>query len=153
MAGQDLFGKDWALVTAGPIGKHNSMTISWGSLGILWGKRVITVYVKPARYTHDFIEENDRFVVSFFKEEYRKALGFMGAKSGRDIDKDAAAGLTPFDHDGVTLYKEATASIICRKIYWNDFDPAVIPEDVKATYYETQAPHTIYIGEILEILE
>ena len=84
----EIFHNDWALVTAGPINKHNSMTVSWGGMGTLWSKSVVTIYIKPCRFTYQFLEENDYFVVSFFDEEYKKALGIMGSKSGRDINKD-----------------------------------------------------------------
>ena len=101
------FDKKWALVTAGPINNHNSMTISWGEMGTLWSRPVVTVYIKPCRYTHKFMEENEYFVVSFFKEEYRKALGVMGSKSGKDVNKDELSGLTPIEYKGLTIYKEA----------------------------------------------
>ena len=90
-----LFDRDWALLTAGSIERFNSMTISWGSLGTLWGKPIATVYVKPVRYTHNFMEESEYFTLGFFEEKYRSALMLMGSKSGRDTDKAAASGFTP----------------------------------------------------------
>ena len=89
------FEKDWALLTAGTEGRYNSMTIGWGSLGTVWNKDVLTVYVRPDRYTWEFLKENDTFTVSFFPESCREALLLMGRLSGRDGDKAAAAGLTP----------------------------------------------------------
>jgi len=149
----ERFDKRWALLTAGPLERHNSMTISWGELGTLWGHKVATVYVKPARYTYSFMEANDYFVLSFFPEEYRAALGVMGSKSGRDIDKDAAAKLTPIQHGEVTVYQEASLTIVCKKIYWNDLDPAHIPDAEMQRYYTAQAPHRMYVGEVVEILQ
>ena len=148
----ELFNNQWALVTAGPIDKHNSMTVSWGELGTLWGKPVVTIYIKPARYTHEFIEENEHFVVSFFKEDYRKPLGIMGSFSGRDNDKDKMSGLTPVEHDGLTIYQEAEVTLICRKIYQNDLNPNRIPEEELNRHYKEQAPHTMYIGEVVDII-
>ena len=66
-----IFDKEWALVTAGTLEHYNTMTISWGGLGTLWGKPVATVYVKPIRYTHSFLDANDYFTVSFYPEKYR----------------------------------------------------------------------------------
>ena len=63
-----LFDSDWSLLTAGDMDSFNSMTVSWGSLGTLWGKPVATVYVKPARYTHGFMEDSDYFTLGFFDE-------------------------------------------------------------------------------------
>ena len=88
----DIFGtydKEWALLTAGSMDNFNTMTISWGGMGTLWGKPVVTVYVKPIRYTYEFLEKNDYFTLSFFPEEYRADLLTLGTKSGRDGDKTA----------------------------------------------------------------
>lgn len=149
----DLFNKRWALVTAGTFDHHNSMTISWGEAGTLWGKPVVTVYIKPCRYTHELMEENEYFVVSFFKEEYRKALGIFGSFSGRDTNKDILAKLTPYGYNNLTLYKEAETILICKKIYQNDLDLNNIPNEEKERHYKEQAPHTMYIGEVVEIIK
>ena len=148
----DKFKSEWALVTAGDISHHNSMTISWGGVGTIWNKDVVTIYIKPVRYTHTFIDSNDMFVVSFFPIEYRKALSIMGSVSGRDVNKDQESNLTPYEYKGVTLYKEAKISFICKKIYHNELDINSIPQEHIATYYTKEAPHTMYIGEIVEIV-
>lgn len=148
-----LFDEDWALLTAGKVDNHNSMTISWGEIGTLWHYDVVTVYVKPLRYTHDFMEGNDLFVVSFFDESFRKALSLMGSKSGRDINKDKESHLTPIAYKDTTIYKEAKLSLICKKIYQNDLVLENMPEEERRRYYEKEAPHTMYIGEILEVIE
>ena len=149
----DLFHKDWALLTAGQIDDHNSMTISWGELGTLWNKNVATVYVKPCRYTYSFMEKNEFFVLSFFTEEYRDALSIMGSKSGRDINKDELSGLTPVNYEGVTIYKEAKMTIICKKIYYNDLILENIPADAIKHHYQSEAPHRMYIGEVIKIIK
>ena len=46
-----LIGKDWMLITAGDKEKFNTMTASWGGVGIMWGKPVATAYIRPQRYT------------------------------------------------------------------------------------------------------
>ena len=73
-----IFGKDWALLTAGNQEAYNTMTIAWGGLGTIWGKPAATVYVKPIRYTHEFMDNSDYFTISFYSGEYRKALGLLG---------------------------------------------------------------------------
>ena len=148
----ELFDKQWALLTAGSIDNHNSMTISWGGTGTLWSKPVATVYVKPCRYTHKFVEENEYFVVSFFKEEYKKALGVMGSKSGRDVNKDELSGLTPLEYEDLTIYQEADVTLICKKIYQNDLDLNNIPQEYKDRHYQIEKPHTMYVGEVVKIL-
>ena len=148
-----VFDRQWALVTAGQEGDFNTMTISWGGLGTLWGKPVATVYVKPVRYTHEFLDRYDKFTVSFFPEAYKKALALLGSRSGRDGDKVAAAGLTPAYLDGAVTFREAERTLVCRKIYRQDLDLAAVPAEEAAAYYAAEAPHTMYIGQVLEVLE
>ena len=59
----DKIGKEWMLITAGDEAKHNTMTASWGGLGIMWGKKVATVYIRPQRYTKEFVDQNERFIL------------------------------------------------------------------------------------------
>jgi len=145
------FDKNWALVSAGPLNDHNAMTISWGELGTLWGKSVATVYVKPARHTYSFMEKNDLFSVSFFPEGNREALSVMGTFSGREGNKDQKAGLHPMEIDGVTTYEEANLVLVCRKIYFADLLKENMSEETFAKYYEKQAPHRMYVGEVLAV--
>lgn len=146
------FNDDWALVTSGPVDKHNSMTISWGEMGTLWNKNVVTIFVKPCRYTYKFMEENEYFVVSFFDERYKNALKIMGSKSGRDVNKDDESGLTPMKYGQVTTYLEAKMTIICKKIYSNDLVLENIPEAERKKHYEIDKPHRMYIGEVVKII-
>ena len=147
-----VFDEGWALVTAGVEGDFNTMTISWGSLGTLWGRPTATVYVKGNRYTHGFMEKNELFTVSFFPEDCREALGYLGSHSGREGDKVAAAGLTPVYPDGTVTFAQAKATLVCRKLYAHDFDVAKVPADVAEDYYVNDPPHTIYIGEVVDII-
>ncbi len=143
------FDKDWALVTGGTKEKFNSMTVSWGGMGTLWSKPVVTLYVRPERYTCGFLMENDIFTVSFYDEKYRKALILMGSASGRDINKAEAAGLTPlFLENGIT-YKEAERTLVCRKIYTQQLDMSSFPKDAFRYYEEGAKPHFMFIGEVI----
>ncbi len=147
-----LFDRDWSLLTAGDMERFNSMTISWGSLGTLWGKPIATVYVKPVRYTHDFMEESEYFTLSFFEEKYRPALVLMGSKSGRDMDKAAASGLTPTPLQSAVTYAQAHTTLLCRKLYCQDLDISSIPPEAMV-HYRTESPHTVYIGEVVDIIK
>lgn len=148
----EVFADDWALVTAGVEGDFNTMTIGWGGLGTLWGKPVATVYVKPVRYTHEFLERNEYFTVSFFDKAYKKALGILGSRSGRDGDKVGAAGLVPVYLNGAVTFREAKLTLLCKKIYRQDLDVSAMPADVVKTYYGTEEPHTMYVGEVIETM-
>ena len=148
----EVFDNDWALVTGGTKDRYNTMTISWGGLGTLWGKPVATVYVKPILYTHEFLEQSDYFTVSFYPPEYRKALALLGSRSGRDGDKVADAGLTPVFLDRAVTFKEAKMTLVCKKIYRQDMDTSAMPPEVIEDYYTGEAPHTVYIGEVIGVL-
>ena len=148
-----IFNDVWALLTAGNKDSYNTMTISWGSLGTLWNKSIATVYVKPIRYTHQFLEKNDYFTISFFSEEYRNALTLLGTKSGRDGDKVKEAGLTADFLEKSVTFKEAKTTLLCKKIYRQDLDVSNMPENVIKTFYTTEAAHTMFIGEVVEIIE
>ena len=147
-----VFDKKWALLTAGDSDKFNTMTISWGGLGTLWGKPVATVYVRTSRYTHDFMDANEFFTVSFYPEECKQVLGVLGSKSGRDMDKMNESGLTPVQTGGSVSFKEAEITLVCRKLFKQQMNVANMPEDVAKTMYEGQAPHDMYIGEIVDIV-
>ncbi len=149
----DEFGNHWALLSAGTLADHNAMTISWGGVGCLWGKRVATVYVRPNRFTYKYMEENEYFTVSFYPEEYKKALGIMGSKSGRDCHKDAEAGLTPVDAGESITYREARLTLVCRKLFAQDLDAANFTPEVIRKYYGSEPAHKMYIGEIVEMME
>lgn len=113
-----LINDDWMLITAGNKDDYNTMTASWGGLGIMWHKNVASIVVRPTRYTFDFIEKNDYFTLSFFEEEYKDALTLCGTKSGRDCDKVKEAGLTPiFDDNGIYFFSEAKIVMVCKKNY------------------------------------
>lgn len=148
----EVFHSDWALVTAGTPEDFNTMTIGWGGLGTLWSRDVATVYVKPCRYTHDYLEKNDVFTVSFFPEDYKKDLALLGRKSGRDGDKVAETALTPVSVGSSVGFKEASLTILCKKIYRQDLDVSAIPAEVIDDYYTEEAPHTMYVGEVLEVI-
>lgn len=146
------FENKWALVCAGNRDSFNAMAISWGGLGTLWERPAATVYVKPIRYTWEFLQKNDWFTVIFLPEELKKAVAVMGTRSGRDCDKVRLAGLNPtFLENGVT-FAEAETTLVCRKIYSQDLKRDTMPADVIADYYSVEEPHTMFVGEVTEIL-
>ena len=115
-----LIGKDWALVTAGNQEKVNTMTISWGGVGIMWGKPVAYVFIRPQRYTKQFIDAQEELSLSFYDENYREMLSFMGSKSGRDLDKIKEMGLTLNFEKNVPYFEEANMVLSLRKLYKQD---------------------------------
>jgi flavin reductase (DIM6/NTAB) family NADH-FMN oxidoreductase RutF len=142
-----------ALVIAGKVDSFNTMTIGWGVTGVLWGKDVFIVYVRPSRYTYEFMENNEYFTVSFYDDEYKKAMGYLGTKSGRDTDKVKDVNFTPIKCGESVTFKESNLTILCRKIYIQDLDQKAFTEDVNQRYYPTDDVHRYYIGEIIDIVE
>ena len=147
----DEFCNQWALVTAGSLDDHNSMTVSWGGVGSLWGKQVATVYIRPNRHTYGYFEANEYFTVSFYPEEYKNALNIMGSKSGRDCNKDTEAGLTAVSCGETVTYKEARRTLLCRKLFAQDMKTENFTPEVIRKFYGTEPAHKLYIGEIIEI--
>ena len=148
-----LIGDQWMLITAGTEEKCNTMTASWGGLGVLWGKPVATVYIRPQRYTLEVVEREDAFTLCFFGEGYRKALALCGSKSGRDVDKVKECGFTVATAEGAPYFEEADLALVCKKAYWQDMDPThFLDGEIDGKWYPEKDYHRIFIGEILEVL-
>lgn len=154
----DLIGKDWMLITAA--GKDedgtdrvNTMTASWGGMGILWNRAVAFLFVRPQRYTYAFTEQAERFSLSFFDERYRDALRLCGTKSGRTVDKFAATGLTVVKQDGVPLIAEARVNLVCRKLYRDMLKEECFLLPELLVNYKAGDYHCVYVVEIEEIFK
>ena len=147
-------GQQWMLITAGTGERCNTMTASWGGLGVLWGKNVATAYIRPQRYTFGFVEDNAYFTLAFFGEEFRQALTFCGSESGRNADKIKACGFTVLEGPGGAPYfEQAQVVLVCRKLYWHDLDPAHFLDDsIDGVHYPHKDYHRMFIGEIVEVL-
>lgn len=149
----ELIGKEWMLITAGQPEKFNTMTASWGGLGVLWNKNVVFCFVRPNRYTREFLDKEDNFTLSFFSEEYRDELMFCGTNSGRDTDKIEKTGLTPIStNKNLVTFEEARLILECKKIYIQDIDPKNFLSKEIETNYPQKDYHRMFIGEIINCL-
>jgi len=147
-----LLGKDWMLITAGTIDAYNTMTASWGGMGVLWNRNVCYIVVRPQRHTFSFLEKNDYFTLSFFHEKYRDVLKFCGARSGRDVNKAAETGITPMETGNNAVYfGEARIVIECKIIYYQDINPNNFIDPSIAKNYPQEDYHRMYIGEIVSV--
>lgn len=146
-------GNEWMLITAGGKEKFNTMTASWGGVGVLWSENVVTTYIRPGRYTKEFVDANDTFTISFFGPEYRNALNICGSVSGRDEDKVTKAGLTPYSIDGTVAFEEASMILVCKKMYQDTIKPEKFDsaENIERWYPEKDY-HTMYISKVLKVL-
>ncbi len=150
-----MIGDKWMLVTAGSVSSAeektwNTMTASWGGLGYLWNKPVAFVFVRTERYTYEFTEQNDTMTLSFFENEYKKALTFCGTKSGRECDKAKETGLTPIQtENGSVAFEQASTILECKKLYIDMLgekgflDPSILDK-----WYKEEGMHRLYICEI-----
>ena len=151
----DLIGKQWMLITAGNMHHYNTMTASWGTVGFLWGKPVVCVVIRPQRYTLEFVEKEDCFTLSFFDEKYRDALKLCGTKSGREVNKAEAAGITPFEpSSGCVAFKEARLIMKSRKLYSDQLrESSFLDKSILETWYPSRDFHKVFIGVIEELWE
>lgn len=144
-----LIDDDWFLLTAGNLHAFNTMTASWGGMGILWNKPVVFCFVRPQRYTYKFMESNEFFTMSFFDESYRDALSLCGKVSGRQSDKMKATGLKPFESpEGSIFYEQSKLMLECRKLYFSDIIPEHFMVESINKNYPKKDYHRMYIGEI-----
>ena len=149
-----MIGKDWLLLTAKKGDKVNTMTASWGGVGSLGNKKVAYLFVRPQRYTKEFIDASDKMSISVLPNNFRDTLSYLGRVSGRDEDKIEKSGLTLKEKDNVPYFEEARLTFICRKLYVQSLeeegfiDKSIIDKD-----YQNKDYHMMYVVEIEELLK
>lgn len=146
-------GKDWAILSAGSKAKSNIMTISWGGVGVLWGKNVVFIVVRDSRYTKEFLDQGDFFSVTFFDENHREALNYCGSHSGRDVNKAEHAGLTMAFRHSIPYVDEGNFVFLCKKMAATRLteDNFLVPE-LSSKWYADGDMHTLYIAEIIDLM-
>ncbi len=153
-----LIGKDWMLICGGMKDNYNMMTASWGGLGELWSKPVAFIFIRPSRYTYDYIEGNDFFSLNFFTRKgkvprkYKKLMNWMGSHSGKDINKMDNENLTSLEDGGIptTYFEESSIVILCKKIYYQDLVPEQFLDNSIEENYNGKDYHRMFVGEILK---
>ena len=149
-----MINDEWMLITAKKEnGEFNTMTASWGHLGSLWGKMTATIYIRPQRYTKEFVDDSQYFTLSFFAPGSKKDLAYLGKASGRDEDKIAKTALTPVIGDDTVYFQEARLVFICKKMYCAPIkEDGFMDGEIVDTYYPHKDFHDMYVGEIMEVL-
>lgn len=147
-------GSEWMLISASKEERVNTMTASWGGMGIIWGVPAATVYIRPQRYTKEFVDENEYFTLSFFGGEHMKELGYLGAVSGKDEDKIKKVGFHTCEVEGYPTFEEASQVFVCRKMYHGEFRPENFyhAEECEKWYPEKDY-HEVYVAEIVAVYE
>ena len=148
-----LIHDKWMLVSAGTADRCNTMTASWGGIGVMWGKNVAVTVIRPQRYTKEFVESHDCFTLSFYPEEYKKALSLCGSKSGREIDKAEETGLIPVFDQAAPYFEQASLVLVCKKLYAQPMDPAgFVDKALDSRWYPDKDYHKMFVGEVIKVL-
>ena len=150
-----LLDDRWGILTVHDKDKENPnpMTVSWGGAGILWGEPVVTVYVRPQRYTRHLIDAEQYFSLSFLPGDKDPIATLCGSKSGRDMDKVKECGLTVLNDEKAPYFAQSELTLICRKLYEQDMDGQFfVDKDVDARQYPTKDYHRMYIGKVESVL-
>lgn len=148
-------GKGWMLVTAqNPEDSAvNMMTASWGGTGILWGKPVAFVFLRPQRFTRELVDATAGFSLAFLGEEHRSQLSLCGSKSGRDLDKVAACGFDIAYSGAVPYVCQAHTVLVCNKLYRQPLEASCfLDPSLAGTYYPGEDYHILYVAEITDVL-
>jgi len=132
-------------------GASNVMAIGWGTVGIIWGKPIFVVLVRPSRYTYGFIEDSGAFTVNVPTEEMREWVNLCGSRSGRDVDKFALLGMStsPGQMVGAVTIDASPMVYECKVVHHNDLLPPNLAAEVESSYYGGADYHRLYFGEVL----
>lgn len=154
--------KQGVLLTTKANEKTNTMTISWGHLGIEWEKQIFVVYVRENRFTKQQLDANPEFTINIPMGNFnKKILGIAGTKTGAKIDKIKTLGLSLEAPKNITVpgICELPLTLECKVIYKQRQDKTAItpennnkfyPQDVDASYHGANKDyHTMYYGEIV----
>lgn len=145
-----MIGKQWMLISAGTEAKWNTMTASWGGIGVLWGVPSATAYIRHSRYTKEFVDAEAFFTLTFLKDGNRAALNLLGSQSGRQMDKMHESGLTPAFVEGHPTFEEAETVFVCKKKYKGEIEAKdFLDPSIDKKWYADHDYHTMYIGEIV----
>ncbi|MCI2055808.1 MAG: flavin reductase [Oscillibacter sp.] len=146
-----VFGTNNALLTAGDRTACNTMTVGWCGLGRMWNLPSCTVYVRPERYTYQFMENHDYFTVAVLALADHDKMKLCGSASGRDLDKFKACGMTAqYGLHDAPFPAEAEWALVCKKRYAQDLKPEFALDERINAFYQGEGWHRMYIGEVVE---
>lgn len=150
----ETIGKQWMLISAGDEKSMNTMTASWGGLGVLWNKNVCFAFIRDSRYTLEFVDNNDFFTLSFFGGNYMKELTFCGRNSGRNTDKLKETGLIPVFDAEAPYFEQAETVLVCKKLYKQKMNAeSFIDKSLVEKNYSDNDWHEFFVGEIVKVLK
>ena len=148
-----LIGSDWMLITAEKDGVVNTMTASWGGLGIMWGMPAAFIFIRPQRYTKEFIDAGSYLSLNILGASFRKQLSYLGSVSGRDEPKIQRAGLTVCHDNGIPFFDESRLVLFCRKLFAQELEEGqFVDKEIISKWYPNKDFHTMYVCGIDKIV-
>lgn len=98
-------------------GNSNIFTVAWAGT-ICTNPPMLSISVRPERYSYHMIRETGEFVVNLTTEELAFATDYCGVKSGRDTDKWKDTGLTRGQASKVSvpLIMESPVNLECKVV-------------------------------------
>lgn len=146
-------GKEWMLITAGDENGFNTMTASWGGIGVLWNRNVAFTFIRKSRYTYEFADKADCYTLSFFGGGFMKELAYCGKHSGRTVDKIKETGLTPIIDGGSVYFGQAELVLVCKKLYKQPITAdGFVDKAFVDNFYADDDWHEMFVGEIVDVL-
>ena len=130
-------------------GKSNVMTIGWATVGIIWGRPVAVVLVRPSRYTYEFIEDSKVFTINVPTPEMKKFVSLCGTSSGREVDKLAQVQTSMGQEIDCVTIDTCPLVYECRVAHWNDIQPDTLLPKIRSGAYARGNFHRLYYGQIL----
>jgi hypothetical protein len=152
-----LVGKDFFAITAGKLNHYNSMIGSGGGLGLLFKRPTTWCVIKADRYTLEIIQKEQTYTMSYFQDEYKKQMLFLGSKSGRDSRKMKEVELTTVQTpSGNISFKEARLIIECKLTqittpHVDDFCLQEAKDYINEAYKEKSDYRKYVFGEITHV--
>lgn len=147
-----LIGEDWGVIAAKVDGRVNAMTISWGGLGVMWGQPVAFVFIRPQRFTKTLIDKCNKFTLSFFCNDKRDILKYLGSASGANEDKIAKSGLETVDDGDFVYFKENELVLECCSLFAQDIkEENFIDKQPIDKWYPQKDFHCMYIAKIEKV--
>ncbi len=154
-----LVGRDFFAITAGNKDHYNSMIGSGGGMGVLFKKPCTWCVVRTDRYTLELILKEQTYTLSYFPDECKEQMFFLGSKSGRDTDKMKDVGLTGIETpSGNMSYQEARLIVECQLTQIttpnpDDFCTQEAKDYIAEAYKDANDYRKYLFGEITHVWE
>lgn len=148
-----LFDRKSALLTVGDLDEFTTMPVKWGTIGMVWDKPVVTVFVGPSQYIYREMDWTDYFTLSFYPEEYKEILASIGPENGSDEKALRALGLSTMEACESVSFYDADVTFLCRKTFQQRLGQASAASSapIVRSYHLGEKGYDMFIGEVVVI--